>query len=57
MGMEKKGEEGEEPIKTEIVIAKPAGLYALRQFGQNLINAVNQYEEDVKKELAEEDGK
>lgn len=55
----KKGEEEEkeEVVKTEILIARPAGLYALRQFGQNLINAVNQYEEDVKKELVKEDGK
>ena len=46
-----------EIIKTEILIAKPAGLYALKQFAQDILNAVEKYEKNVKKELTKEDGK
>ncbi len=50
--------EGEETvIKTEILIAKPAGLHALKQYAQDILNAVDRYEKNVKKELAKEDGK
>ena len=44
-----------EAIKTEIVIVKPAGLYALKQLGQDILNAVEKYEKSVKKES--KDGK
>lgn len=37
--------------KTEILIAKPVGLYALKQFAQDILNAVEKYEKSVKKEL------
>lgn len=40
----------------KVIVVKPAGLNALKQFGQNLINACRQYEQDVKKELDEKDG-
>lgn len=36
---------------------RPPGLNAVKQFAQNLLNAVEQYEQDVKQELVEKDGK
>lgn len=53
--MKKNEEEGnEETAKTEItVIAKLPNLHALKQFGQDILNAVEKYEKSVKKELTE----
>lgn len=48
-----KGGVGEMVIK---LIAKPAGLHALKQFAQDILNAVEEYEKNIKKELAKEDG-
>ena len=46
----------EEATKPEIaVIAKLPNLHALKQFGQDILNAVDKYEKSVKKELAEKD--
>ena len=36
---------------------RPPGLNALKQFGQDILNAVEQYEQNVKQELEEKDGK
>lgn len=38
-----------------IIVAKPAGLNALKQFAQDILNAVEKYEKNVKKELNEKD--
>lgn len=46
----------EEEAKTEItVIAKLPNLHALKQFGQDILNAVEKYEKSMKKELTEKD--
>lgn len=50
------GMEEKETPETKIkIIGKPAGLYALKQFAQDILNAVEKYEKNVKKELAERD--
>jgi len=41
----------------KIDVMKPPGLNALKQFGQDILTAVEKYEQNVKKELAGKDGK
>lgn len=36
---------------------RPPGLNALKQFGQDILTAVEQYEQNVKQELEEKNGK
>jgi len=39
------------------VIVKPPNMFALKQFAQDILNAIEKYEKSVEKESTKEDGK